>query len=265
MEKALQSNNKKADLNWFKIKYLKHATPDRTRVYSYHGNKIYYTKPSELLHGLKEIFIDEVYRLNLPPRPYILDCGANIGMSIIYLKEQFKNAEIVAFEPDDNNFTLLSKNVTSFGFKDVTIRKEAVWIADTELNFSNEGTMGSKIETAQSGASQTVKAIRLKRLLDRKIDFLKIDIEGAEYAVLKDIQDDLHLVQNMFLEYHGTFNQNSELIELLTIVQNTGFAFYIKEATSVYDKPFVEAQSKPKSDYDVQLNIFCFRTDKSRR
>lgn len=263
INQSLANKNQKADLSWFKNKYLKHAAAGPLRAYSYFGKKIYYTDPLELLHALKEIFIDEVYAINLPAQPFIIDCGANIGMSVIYLKEKFKDAKIIAFEPDSSSFDLLKKNIQSFGLQNVTARNEAVWIADTQLNFSNEGTMASKIEAGQT-TGQTVQAIRLKNLLNHKVDFLKIDIEGAEYAVLKDIQDDLPVVQNMFVEYHGKFNQNNELTELLTIVQNAGFAFYIKEATSVYDKPFVDAQSEPKSDYDVQLNIFCFRTTISR-
>ena len=41
---------------------------------------------------------------------------------------------------------------------------------------------------------------------------MKLDIEGAEYKVLKDIADNLGNVNNMFIEYHGTFDQNNELI-----------------------------------------------------
>ena len=106
--------------------------------------------------------------------------------------------------------------------------------------------------------SIVVKAIRLKDFLNRQVDFLKIDIEGAENIVLTDIEDNLHYVKNMFLEYHGSFDQNKELLKMINIVSNAGFNFYIKEATSCYDSPFYR-KIPSNAAFDIQLNIFCFR------
>ncbi|MGI8600881.1 MAG: FkbM family methyltransferase [Chitinophagaceae bacterium] len=250
---------KKANLSWLKIKYLKHATPNRVRKFEYNGKKIFYHQPLELLHALNEIFIEEVYKQELPAKPYILDCGANIGLSIIYLKENHPDAEIIGFEPDRKNFELLQYNIDSFKLKNVILNNEAVWTADTELSFAGEGSMGSRIETSQTSNTVNVKAIRLKNYLNKKVDFLKIDIEGAEFEVIKDIKDELSLVENLFLEYHGRFDQNNELVEMLQIVSNAGFNFYIKEAASIYSHPFIHYKLEQPRNYDVQLNIFCFK------
>jgi hypothetical protein len=133
-----------------------------------------------------------------------------------------------------------------------------VWIDNTTLRFSNEGSMSSRIELENLKSTIEVKAVRLKDFLIRKIDFLKIDIEGAEYKVLSDVADKLHFVKNMFLEYHGMFSQNGELSELINIVTASGFNFYIKEAAPLYIYPFIRTK-KSAENYDVQLNIFCFR------
>lgn len=260
MQAVLTNVNEKAGLNWTKTKYLKHASAGKIRAYAFKGKKIYYTNPIELLHTLKEIFVEEIYQINLPSKSLIIDCGANIGLGIIYLKEKFPDATVIAFEPDETNYSLLSKNIVEFGFSDVLLRKEAVWIENTLLDFSNDGTMGSKIEKCNAENTRKVKAIRLKDLLTKKVDFLKMDIEGAEYRVLLDIKYDLQNVQNLFLEYHGDFDQNNELTEIFEILQQANFQYYIKEAANIYRHPFT-AQSQPKnSDYDIQLNIFCFKT-----
>ena len=117
--------------------------------------------------------------------------------------------------------------------------------------------MSSRIGNGGSG-TKTINAIRLKDLLTEKIDFLKIDIEGAEYAVLKDIKDSLFHVTNLFVEYHGSFNQTRELTDMLEWITEQGFNYYIKEAAPVYRTPFFR-ERKNVYDYDVQLNIFCFR------
>jgi FkbM family methyltransferase len=257
--KRLSANPyKKINLNWFKIKYYKHLPAGKMKSHLLFGKTLYFTDSIQLVNGLKEIFIEEMYRQELKANPYIIDCGANIGLSIIYMKQQYPYAEILAFEPDETNFQLLSKNVDSFGYGDVNLCKEAIWIDNTTLRFSSQGTMTSKIEMGAGAGTIEVKAIRLRDLLNREVDFLKIDIEGAEYKVLCDIADKLFLVKNMFLEYHGTFAQNKELTAVFKMISDAGFNYYIKEAATLFDYPF---QRTKKSDigYDVQLNIFCFR------
>ena len=238
--------------------YYKHLSPGEPRIHHLFGKDLHFTNATELMHGLKEIFVDEIYKQELPPNPYIIDCGANIGLSVIYLKHRHPDAEILAFEPDEGNFNLLEKNMKSFAYGKVHLHKEAVWIDNTTLQFAGEGSMSSRIDTETSVNTVAVKAVRLKDFLKRPVDFLKIDIEGAEYQVMMDIADQLHLVKNLFLEYHGSFRQNDELNRLFSLIVEKGFSYYIKEATSVFPYPFEQVKGG-NFNYDVQLNIFCFR------
>jgi FkbM family methyltransferase len=241
--------------------FLKHMNPGKVRTHRIFGKEIFYYSPAELLHGLHEIFLENIYKQQLPPRPFIIDCGANIGLSVIYMKHLYPDASILAFEPDEKNFELLKKNIDAFGYEQVEARREAVWIENTVLQFASEGTMSSRIDTTSSGNTIPVKAIRLRDFLNRPVDFLKIDIEGAEYEVLNDIAGQLHFVRHLFLEYHGSFHQNGELARLFALLVEKGFSYYIKEATSVYDSP-LDFVKRPGMPYDVQLNIFCFRNPK---
>ena len=250
---------REVNISWLKLKILKHLPAGKLRHHNLSGKKVYFTNAQEFLFGLKEIFIDKSYYQQLPPNPVIIDCGSNIGLSIIYIKKLYPGATVTAFEPDEKNFELLQKNVNSFQLNNVTLHKSAVWINNEPLQFSVTGTMGSSITTAtEAGKTVTVQGFRLKDLLTTKVDFLKIDIEGAEYEVLKDIAPQLQFVNNLFIEYHGTYHQNNELIEMLSILETNGFHFYIKEATSIYDHPF-SRQKRPVHNFDVQLNIFCIR------
>jgi FkbM family methyltransferase len=256
INKSFSNPYKKVGLNWLQLRKVKNLPENKLQRVLVSGQQIHFVSRDEFLHSLHEIFIEEIYKQKLGHHPYIIDCGANIGLSVIYLNLSFPDAEIVAFEPVDTNFSLLEKNTASFTASKITLKKEAIWNANTTLNFKSEGSLMSRIDDKGTDSVIAVKAFRLKELLNRNVDFLKIDIEGADYEVLKDIQPELHFVNNMFLEYHGTFAQNNELLEIFEIISRAGFFYYIREATDKHPTPFYRQLSP---DYDVQLNIFCFR------
>lgn len=258
INKSLKNPYQKANLNYFKVKYLKHLPPGKLNSHILYGASTYFYNPQEFLHGIKEIFVDEIYKQQLPSDARVLDCGANIGLSVIYLKELYPDARITAFEPDEKNFELLSKNVAARSYKNIELRKEAIWIANTEIEFSEDASMSSRIEESGVTGVRKVKAIRLKDLLTDKVDFLKIDIEGAEFKVLSDIEEKLDVINNMFIEYHGLYNQQEELTQIFQILTRAGFNYYIKEAQAIYEHPFSKVKD-PAIPYQIQLNIFCFR------
>lgn len=245
-------------LSVWQIKLLKHLPDGKLRNWRMAGHPLWFRSPGELMHGLREIFAEKIYEQILPPNAYILDCGANIGLSVIYLKRLCPTAQVVAFEPDPANMELLNRNIQSFRLQQVETRQAAIWKENTRLTFQSSGSMGSSLNpTATSGLE--VEALRLRDLLDRPVDFLKIDIEGAEYEVIRDAADRLACVKTLFLEYHGRFDQNHELLEMLEIVRAAGFHFYIREAATVHPIPF-RPQRSGELPYDVQLNIFCMRS-----
>lgn len=94
-------------------------------------------------------------------------------------------------------------------------------------------------------------------LKGRKVDFLKIDIEGAEYEVIKDCENELKNIDFLFIEYHSMPEKGQNLHEILEIVHRTGFKYHIKEAyTSKH--PFMERNLN--FGMDLQLNIFCYKS-----
>jgi hypothetical protein len=91
-----------------------------------------------------------------------------------------------------------------------------------------------------------------------KIDFLKIDIEGAETDVLADCGNSLQRVQNLFVEYHSFPGKLQKLDLLLGILKNQGFRIQINSPFR-YKKPFAKKYLHPFPEMDLQLNIFAFR------
>jgi FkbM family methyltransferase len=206
-----------------------------------------------------ELFKAEMYKfISKSANPHIIDCGANLGMSIIYFKQLYPDASIIAFEADEHIFSFLKKNVESFGYKDVELLNKAVWNCEETLSFIVEGGAGGRIENETStGKYKQVVCTSLKKYLtERKVDFLKIDIEGAEYEVIKDCENELKNIDYIFIEYHSMKDKVQNLHEILDIVQNAGFRYHIKEAfTSKH--PFIGRNLN--FGMDLQLNIFCYK------
>jgi len=126
-----------------------------------------------------------------------------------------------------------------------------------------EGALGGKLSDAAGDGRQQieVQAFRLRDLLDSPVDFLKIDIEGAEYAVLKDCRDRLQNVRNLFVEYHAAPDEPQRLNEMLSWFSEAGFRYYISEASQLQPHPFI---SRGGDVFEMQLNISCYRTTPAR-
>lgn len=248
----------KAGVPIWEILKLKYRRP-RKEVHStiLFGKKLLITNDFWHLYNLIEIFKDEVYEFEKKEKPVIVDCGSNVGLSIIYYKKKYPDAQITAFEPDEMLFNLLKKNLKTFDYDDVLAYNQAVWVKDGKIGFSSSGDLGGKISIDDSGASLTVKTFRLKKLLGKKIDFLKLDIEGAEYEVLNDCAEELKNIGSLFIEYHSIPSHEQTLDKILRLLKEAGFRTYIRIAWENMNKPLVEKETN--FYYDMQLNIFCYR------
>jgi FkbM family methyltransferase len=214
----------------------------------------------------REIFEQRCYAFNGSGEITIIDCGANIGLSSLWLALNYPGAVIEAYEADPAIHASLVRNVSSLGLEDrVRAHNQAVWTHNNGISFLCEGgASGRAAETAQSSgalsARRLVPSVTLAELLasQAKIDLLKIDIEGAENHILCDPAIDLRRVHHLFLEYHSFQADPQMLPEILALLKVNGFRFSIKEARVVAN-PFT--QSEVVDGMDSQLNIYAVRRD----
>lgn len=229
------------------------------KTYKFNGLKIFAPDTLSFIWQYKEIFADESYKFSTDSiNPVIYDCGANIGISCLYFIQKYPTAIITAFEVDPNIVKILKENLDKNNIKNVEIVNKAVWINNDGVNISLEGSDGASI---YSKTNQTkVPSIRLKDLIEKesKIDMLKIDIEGAEFEVLNDCRNSLANVKNIFIEYHSFVNNKQNLSEILQILENNKFRYFIKPV-SERETPFINKTNKFNPDIDLQLNIYGYR------
>jgi FkbM family methyltransferase len=277
-KKSLRARIKKAIPSWFKDflkemvdKKVRESNREYRRLKSFPrytpteatllGKKIAILDAASFLFTKNEIFGQQIYKFQTNNRtPYIIDCGANIGLSVIYFKKLYPEAEVVCFEPDPKVFSILSKNINTFCLEQVTLINRAVWDRETTLNFFSEGADGGRIAGSNDSHNVvSIKAIQLRDFIQRPVDFLKIDIEGAEVVVLSDCKDLLHNVKYLFVEYHSFVAEEQKLDELLSILRASGFRYTIQQHGVVSKKPFVTISNQ--AGMDILLNISAFRKD----
>ena len=104
----------------------------------------------------------------------------------------------------------------------------------------------------------TISAIRLRDFLQKfpKIDFLKIDIEGAEDQVVPDCIEEISKVDRVFLEYHSPNNGTQQLHRHLELLSDAGFQYYSETANKI-STPF-NTREKSQS-FEYQVNIYAYK------
>lgn len=231
-----------------------------------------YTKTSAVIDGFKlvipdsasflfmydEIFRTEIYKFKTNnQRPYIIDGGANIGLASIYFKKLYPNAEIVAFEPDPDIYDILETNITNHAFENIKLIKKGLWNEETILKFQVEGADSGIIDAFNKNDNtniQNVSVTSLKPFLQKPVDFLKLDIEGSETVVLKDIAEDLGNVTRIFVEYHSFVGQEQTLNDIINVLKAANFRLYISSPGISSKSPFINLSVY--RGMDMQLNIY---------
>ena len=101
-------------------KLLKGSRYVKGSFVDYQGYIFHYPDQQSFAWTYLELFLNESYKFI--PRsekndPIIIDCGANIGVSVVYFKKLFPKSKIIAFEPDPFLFKYLKKNIEKNGLK----------------------------------------------------------------------------------------------------------------------------------------------------
>jgi len=221
------------------------------------GMKIQYNDAKAYTGMYNEIILQEHYKF-IPSKksPLIIDCGANIGLSVLYFHKLVPDARIIAIEADPDIAAILEQNVKANGCHAEIIAK-AAWTTDGEkISFGKAGADAGSLYSLEN--TVTVETMRLKDLLDAQadIELLKIDIEGAEIEVIKDCGASLAKADKIFVEFHSFPGKPQELDVLLKILSDQGFRYKILPARRV-EQPFMHMHDK--DPMDVQLNIFFYK------
>ena len=234
------------------------------------GNKIFLDEKDCLQLSVNEIIEPvetKLFNDIIKNGEVLVDVGANIGyFTLLMAKLTGPKGKIFSFEPENNNFELLNKNVKCNNYQNIVLEKKGV----SDHNGSNKFFLSSKNTGMHSlqKINDDVKEIKIDVIklddyfttlgLIKKISFIKIDVEGAEFQVLNGMKmilknDNLKLLIEFIpehLEKHGT-NPS----DVLKILENNNFKLYqINEKTKELElKNYKDILKNPK----IGRNIYC--------
>jgi FkbM family methyltransferase len=146
---------------------------------------------SQDLMNLEELIMMKYYYKNRKNYKSFLDLGASTGLhSIIASKLGFK---VTSYEPDRNHFKCLKENCRINNLKNIKIHRKAVYNTNGEITFvkvknntTSNHIIGLKKNLYGPTVSEKVKTASANNLF-KKNELVKMDIEGAEYVVLKSV------------------------------------------------------------------------------
>jgi FkbM family methyltransferase len=186
-------------------------------------------------HVLRTVLFGEY---QLPPPEFlrqdlhcIWDLGAHIGLATAHLTFTFPHARVFAVELEAENVALCRKNVAAFGNRCEVIQA-AVWPSDSAVSqgppaipghpdsFRARPLGGSSEETGPTAQGLSLNTLFSTHSPEGAIDFVKVDIEGAERDVLKQNTEWASRVRCMKIEVHSPYTVE----ECARDLQALGFA-----------------------------------------
>jgi FkbM family methyltransferase len=163
---------------------------------------------------IKYVFYNQYHMPLSPLRPeaFILDLGSNIGLTLLHFKETYPHSNVMGYEMDKSNFEVALSNTR--GLEGCSLYNLAVWKESAIVKYDADDYEDAFSVIAASDNSQLGKtsikaaeAVTIDSIIEHhkltKIDYLKMDIEGAEKDILLETPCEwLSIVQQLNIEIH---------------------------------------------------------------
>lgn len=246
-------------LEFARHRLLRSAEGSVTRV---GGLRLCITDGANAYMQYKDEFVRRNYAFaSDAPEPVVIDGGANIGMFTLATLRDHPGARITAFEPDPAVLAILRENLDHNGARRVTVVNAALGGEDGEMGFTPDGQAGGMLTTG--GATMKVRVERLSKHVDGEVDFLKLNIEGAELEVLGELRDSgrLRSVRSMVIEYHGWPEGPQRLGPLLVLLDAAGFRYFVHDQDE-QSNPRTKPPFRPPGGDPWFALVYAWRTDR---
>jgi len=179
-------------LKYYNFKNKTYNFGIKNRIYTTSSKKLtkIYTS-SPLYFIVKDVDRYEKY-YKVQKDDVVLDCGANDGsISLVYSQKVGRDGHVFSFEPDFQNIVTFNKNKSlNDNSSNIKLVKKGIWDEEDSLVFYESGTVGSSIfYEGENSKKQVIEVVSIdsfsKNEKIEKLNFIKMDIEGAEIEALE--------------------------------------------------------------------------------
>lgn len=217
---------------------LEHIANEEEKTITFTDGTVFeYYQIHEFAITFEEILLNEDYYFETSNNvPFIIDGGANTGLAIYYFKKIYPNARIVAFEPIGDLYEVIRRNIERNNWNNVEVLNYALSDKEEEKTFfitesSLAGSLTKRNVNNASFKQITVNCTSLGKYIEESVEYLKLDIEGSETKVIKEIKDKLSRINHIFIEYHGGLEmEENSLGEILKNLEGAGFDYNIDKS-----------------------------------
>lgn len=218
--------------------------------------KLYFQRLREIGFIFAEVFAFQEYSWQPQSNdPRIIDLGGDIGgFSVLYWKSVAPQAKITLVEANPSTARVVSENFQRKGLQDVEVINAAVSESGGEIDLHFSGYNPSNFVGTRSNLDSSryhivkVPGIKLSEIIgDEPVDLLKMDIEGAEGGVFRELEKSgkLGLVNDIMMEFHNDpANPTNSITEVVQILQDAGFC--IKNA-------HISGRIRSKKNHPVEI------------
>jgi FkbM family methyltransferase len=231
-----------------------------------HGNKMYLDPTDEAMCprlSSQKVWEPDTTKLIMgliKKGDVVIDVGANIGYYTLLFASLGK--KIVAIEPDPYTFSLLKKNVQVNNYGNIELIEGAAtdYAGECRLYLSNTNKSNNSIyDPRNNNRTISVPAVKLDDKVKGRVDFIKIDVEGAEFKVILGAlnilksNNRLKILSEFYPKGIKMNGMNPE--EYLSVLESSGFKFYDINQKRLTSK--AELVREYSADSDRITNLLC--------
>ena len=241
------------------------------------GHKMYVGVRDNLHLSINEVYEPletELVKKEIKKGDVVIDIGANVGYyTLIFAKLVGDEGKVYAFEPEPYNFNLLKKNIEINGYKNIILEQKGISNKNgkTILYIGAQGTGGHSFADDGTRTPIDIEIVYLDDYFkdyEGKIDFIKMDIEGAEPLAIEGMSSILNKNKNLKVMSEfapialNKFHVKPE--DFLQLLMKNNFTIYYVDNQ---EKKIKLAKISELLEYypekDSATNLFCKRNEKT--
>ncbi|RZK15072.1 MAG: FkbM family methyltransferase [Flavobacterium sp.] len=189
--------------------------------------------------GEYEDYIKKTFATYIKQEDIVLDIGANIGFHTLYFASLVgENGKVIAFEPIPSTFALLEENVGLNNFNNIVLHNLALGNENATLGINIEENNINPGANNLFNEGNTLVHCKIGDdiVVDEKVNFIKIDVEGYELLALKGLSELIRKQKpTIIFEYDKNYQlkTSNNPLDIFSFIESFEYTFHTIERSGI--------------------------------